>query len=301
MEDLDLNAASFGIGFHPLPGPHVLSYFWWFFANQFQRWWDRRFKGLKFDLTYSPGINCLDADVISVHIVFAEFRLQVRDALKFCVNPLSSWPYLLHRRIYYRLVIALERVVYGGKKAVLNAVSAKSARDLHRYGWAKSQVPILLHGTDRKKFDPDRRKKLRASARQALGLADGVLCLLLVGNDWKKKGLNTVLEALGVLKTVLRALVGGGRRQGGQLRHNHGPTPSQKIVWRPPPPAAGYKNFTTTPPPSIYVGPSLEDAFNLPPMEAMANVEFLPLSAASQGSARFLAMARTGSFCGIPT
>ena len=47
------------------PGPHLFAYCWWFLANHLWRWWDRRFRGLRFDLTYTPGINCFDADVIS--------------------------------------------------------------------------------------------------------------------------------------------------------------------------------------------------------------------------------------------
>ena len=53
-----------------LPGPHLISYCWWFLANHFWRWWDRTLGGLKPELTYTPGINCLDADVSSVEIVF---------------------------------------------------------------------------------------------------------------------------------------------------------------------------------------------------------------------------------------
>jgi hypothetical protein len=73
-----------------LPGPHLFAYCWWFTANHLRRWWDRRFRGLRFDLTYTPGINCLDADVISVHIVFSELYRQVRDGLSLRLNPVSS-------------------------------------------------------------------------------------------------------------------------------------------------------------------------------------------------------------------
>src|ERR1017187_7314496 len=47
-----------------LPGPHLLGYCWWFLANHLLRWWDSTFRGLHYDLTYTPGINCFDADVI---------------------------------------------------------------------------------------------------------------------------------------------------------------------------------------------------------------------------------------------
>src|SRR6266481_4276048 len=53
VEDVDLS----GIVFHRvpvLPGPHALAYLWWLAANHLQRLWDRHFRGLKYDLLYSP-------------------------------------------------------------------------------------------------------------------------------------------------------------------------------------------------------------------------------------------------------
>src|SRR6266567_4761624 len=182
-----------------LPGPHLFAYCWWLLANHLWRWWDRRFRGLAPALVYSPGINCFDADVISVHIVFAEFYHQMRRALDFRANPPRSWPRLLHRRIYYRLAILLERRVYGGKRALLTPVSAKVARDLKRYGKAPSQLPVILHGVDALRFSAENRARLRGPARQALGLKESDFGLLLVGNDWKKKGLPCLLEALAKL------------------------------------------------------------------------------------------------------
>ena len=76
VEDIDLSR----IVWHhvpALPGPHLFAYGWWFLANHLWRWWDRRFRGLRPALVYSPGINCFDADLISVHVVFGEFETQV--------------------------------------------------------------------------------------------------------------------------------------------------------------------------------------------------------------------------------
>jgi len=47
-----------------LPGPHLFGYLWWFMANHLWRWWDQRIRGFKPAVVFSPGINCLDADVI---------------------------------------------------------------------------------------------------------------------------------------------------------------------------------------------------------------------------------------------
>src|ERR1017187_684730 len=69
VEDINLD----GIVWHHIPafpGPHLLAFCWWFFANHLVRWWHRQFRGIRYDLTYTPGINCLDADIISVHVLF---------------------------------------------------------------------------------------------------------------------------------------------------------------------------------------------------------------------------------------
>src|SRR2546422_1348874 len=111
VEDTDLSK----IVWHripALPGPHAVKYVWWFAANHLWRWWDRRLHGLVPDLVYSPGINCVDADVISVHIVFAEFYRRVKKELSLRRNPMVTWPQLIHRRLYYRLIQALERRIY---------------------------------------------------------------------------------------------------------------------------------------------------------------------------------------------
>jgi len=266
LEDVDLSR----IIWHrvpALPGPHLFAYCWWLMANHWRRWWDRRFGGLRFDLTYSPGINCFDADVISVHIVFAEFYRQVRKALMFDANPVRSWPQLLHRRIYYRLVIALERLVYGGKGALLTVVSAKVARDLKRYGRAESQLTVIVHGIDAQRFNADARRKLRASARRALDLHDGVLCLLLVGNDWKKKGLPCVLEALGRLATASVRLLVVGRDIVDPYRSTLARLRLEdRVAFLPLRPDVEFYYAAA----DLYVGPSLEDAFGMPPLEAMA-------------------------------
>jgi hypothetical protein len=81
-----------------LPGPDLIGYLWWFVANHVARWWHKRFKDLATDLTYSPGINCFDADVISVHIVFAEFYRRVGRRLPSQDSPMTVWPVDVSRR-----------------------------------------------------------------------------------------------------------------------------------------------------------------------------------------------------------
>ena len=94
---------------------------------------DRRFRGLQYDLVFSPGVNCLDADAVSIHIVFAEFLHRVRQELKLLQNSVWSWPILVHRRIYYRLIIFLERKVYTNPRTQLILTSGNTAAELERF------------------------------------------------------------------------------------------------------------------------------------------------------------------------
>lgn len=106
VADVDLTLATWH-RIPEIPGPHILNYLWWFAANRFWRAWDSHFRGLRHDLVYSPGINCLDAEVMSVHIVFAQYVQGIQADLSLSRNPVRAWPRRLHRRLYYSLIMAL--------------------------------------------------------------------------------------------------------------------------------------------------------------------------------------------------
>jgi len=250
-----------------IPGPHLVRYLWWFVANQTMRWWDRWGRGLRYDLVYSPGINCLDADVISVHIVFTEFFQRVRDRLRFRLQPVRAWPRLFHRRVYYRLIMALERWVYGRGGRCLVAVSRKVARDLNRFWGRGEDLPVVYHGIDPLQFHPGVRCSLRPEARRVLGLPKNAFALLLIGNDWRKKGLDCLLEAVGRIGARDIWVLVVGRDDPVPYRsviRKHGLEGRVRFL----PPRSDVEFYYAAA--DVYVGPSLEDAFALPPAEAMA-------------------------------
>lgn len=266
VEDVDLER----IVWHripPLPAPHLCAYLWWFAANHIWRWRDRRFRGIAPDVVYSPGINCLDADAISVHIVFARFRAWVRDELRFRRNPIRVWPQLIHRRLYYRLIEALESRVYRQPDLPLAVVSSKVAADIRRYYCRETGMAVVYGGLDFQRFSPERRASLRESARSAFRLSADDFALLLIGNDWKNKGLACLLEAVAQAGDPrLRVLVAG--------RDNAAPFASLissrglegRVSFLPPRPDVEFFYAAA----DAYAGPSLEDAFAQPPAEAMA-------------------------------
>lgn len=249
-----------------IPGPHLLKYLWWFSANQWRRRCDRRSGAVRPDLVYSPGINCFDADVIVVHIVFHAFYDQVRSALVLSRASLSTWPRLIHRKLYYKLIMMLERRIYRDQRPRLIAVSNHVAVQLKAY-FQRDDVTVIPNAVDTRRFSPAARIPKREDSRRTFGYSKDEFVLLLIGNDLKKKGLDTLLRALSSLKHLpIRSLVVGS---------------DDVSMYRTLLDELGLRDRVRFEKPAVdvlpfysaadaYVGPSLEDAFNLPILEAMA-------------------------------
>jgi glycosyltransferase involved in cell wall biosynthesis len=265
VEDIDLSK----VLWHRIPkqrGPHLFNFLWWFIANHVCRAWNRA-RGLNYDLVFSPGINCLDPDAVSVHIVFAEFVRRVRSELAFARNSLSSWPRLIHRRLYYRLIIFLEGIVFRNPKIQLILTASQSGAEIERFYARSGGLPVVSAGLDHMAFNPERRLAIRAAARAALGLGDDRFAILMVGNDWRKKGLPTLLSALGLLSSLPVDLLIVGRDDPDPfatlIRDNK---LGSRVHFLPPRKDVEFYYAAA----DVYAGPSLEDTFALPASEAMA-------------------------------
>ena len=249
-----------------IPGPHLLQFIFWYFANQFCRARDAKRHDLKCDLVYSPGINAMDADAIAVHIVFCEFNEQVGPKLGFAGTGIGSWPRLIHRRLYYRLIMALEKRAYSNPKVSLAAVSGQVAEQLKQQ-FQCNNVPVIRHGVDGEIFSSQHRIARRAASRRQFGLEDEEFVLLLIGNDWRTKGLDCLLRALGhIRETRLKLLVVGSDQRGRYQQLVRECQLSDRVTFFPPSPDVMQFYGAA----DAYVGPSLEDAYGLPILEAMA-------------------------------
>lgn len=265
VEDVDLGRSTW----HRIPalrGPHLIRYLWWLAANHVWRWRDRA-KGIVPDMVYSPGINCLDADAISVHILFVGFYQSIKYQLRLRQNPILAWPRIIHRRLYYALIGALEARIYSRQAVRLAAVSKKTAADVKRLYPGSGDIRVIYNGLDLECFSPQRRASLRGESRRASSIQDEEFVLLLIGNDWRSKGLICLLEAMAqVADPRLRALVVG----------NDSPSGFRSLIARLElgnsvhfcPPRRDVETYYAAA--DAYVGPSLDDAFALPPSEAMA-------------------------------
>jgi UDP-glucose:(heptosyl)LPS alpha-1,3-glucosyltransferase len=245
------------------------------------RWWDTHFRRLRYDLVYTPGINCLNADVSAVHIVFGEFRRLAETELRFRNNPLVCWPRLLHRRLYYRLIAALESVVYSKRSLAITVVSRQVAEEIGRHYRRETDVHLLYNAVACSTFNMQERLKRRSESRRHLGLDDAEVALLLIGNDWKKKGLPRVIEAIPLLRGLRLKLMVAGRDD---------PIPFRTLAERLKvsdcllflEPSSDVMQFYAAA--DVYVAPSLHDSFAFPPLEAMASGLPVITSAQNGGS-----------------
>jgi glycosyltransferase involved in cell wall biosynthesis len=247
-----------------VPGPHLLQYFWWFLANRLKRAANRPGRASD-EITFSPGINARDADVIAVHIVFHAFYDRAMDQLRLRNAPLMAWPRRLHRRMYYRCIMALEKCIYRDPRVCLLPVSQLVAKQLREY-FGRTDLRVIPNGVSTDQFHPAARTLRRDEARREFGLLPTDLVLLLIGNDWVKKGLRSLLRAVALCgDPSLRLLVVGSDDPAifaSEITH------TVKNAVRFLPPREDVLAYYAAA--DVYVGPSLEDAFGLPILEAMA-------------------------------
>lgn len=266
VEDVDLTR----IIWHRVPalgGPHLFGYIWWLFANSFCRWRDRRFRGLAPDVVYSAGVNCLDADLVSVHILFSKVRAQLGDGLSLKHHPFKVWPLMLHRQIYYRFIEWLEGRLYRHQDISLVSVSQAAAQDIRDRFGPRDHLSIAYYGVDSVQFAPGRRRELRKGARVALGLSEEDFVILLIGNDWRKKGLQCLLQAVSLLKSPqVQLLVAGTDVETVYQESINKLGLAGRVTFLPPREDVEFYYAAA----DAYAGPSLEDTFSLPPAEAMA-------------------------------
>jgi UDP-glucose:(heptosyl)LPS alpha-1,3-glucosyltransferase len=167
----------------------------------------------------------------------------------------------------YRLFIGLERHVYPNQQIPLIVISHKMEDDLRRFFNRTGNIQLLYHGIDPAHMNPERREMLREKSRHELGIPTEAFTLLLIGNDWKKKGLYTLLEAVVALNdSSVWVLVRGDDdlRQARDAIRKLGLEGRVKFLPSIPEIDIYYAAC------DVYVGPSLEDSFAIPPLEAMA-------------------------------
>lgn len=247
-----------------IPGPHLLQFLAWLILNSLLRAWDRLVHKLRFDIVLSPGINCFDADVVIVHALFSRLTQLSLEEQRHSAR--LGFLQRLHRRIYYGLLGSLERNLYSDPKISLASVSRRTAK-LIEDCFHRRDISVIPNGVNAAEFSPAARLARRSAARLHHHFGENHLVILLIGNDWRVKGLPTIFDAMASCGDLpIYLLVAGGdvrkpyQEQARRLRI------LERVRWVEPGPEA----LSLYAAADVYVSPTLEDAFALPPLEAMA-------------------------------
>jgi UDP-glucose:(heptosyl)LPS alpha-1,3-glucosyltransferase len=158
--------------------------------------------------------------------------------------------------------MALERRVYRYPATQLVAVSRLVSHHLEEF-FHRSDACVAPNAVDTTRFTPRIRLRRRETVRGELRLSADIFTLLMVGNDWAKKGLETLLQCRNLPITLLVV--------GRDDHHIFFPLLNrlglqQRVQFHPS--TDDIERFYAAA--DLYAGPSLEDSFAIPPLEAMA-------------------------------
>jgi UDP-glucose:(heptosyl)LPS alpha-1,3-glucosyltransferase len=161
---------------------------------------------------------------------------------------------------------ALERRVYSDRKVSLAAVSQRTG-DLLAQFLQRRDACVIPNGVDTRQFSASARLARRRDARRRRNFSEADFVLLLIGNDWRVKGLPAILAAMAAARTTpLHLLVAGDDEAYSFRKMAERLDIRDRCQWETP--RADVIDLYAAA--DAYVSPSREDSFGLPVAEAMA-------------------------------
>ena len=145
--------------------------------------------------TVSLGVNCPPGDVYWVNSVH---RAWLEDGGDLVVRGVKVPAALRRALLRHQVLLRLEHDYFVNHRP--RAVICTSDRDVEHlqrlYGVPRELIQLIPHGFDGAVFAPARRASLRAEMRTAIGAGEDEIVVLMVANEWHRKGLGTLLEAV---------------------------------------------------------------------------------------------------------
>jgi glycosyltransferase involved in cell wall biosynthesis len=195
-----VNHHAAGVSYHtvatPMRKPRWVNQLWYAFAT-----WKATRRG--FDIVHSHE-NTWHGQIQTVHVVPVRHNLfhgrtglrRVLRWLKVLTSP-RLMTYLALEHLRFRPLPGRRVVVTSASLGETMAATYPGSKGMTHVITPGVHLPDLAGGPGSK-----------ARARQALGLPAEAMCLLFVGNDYRKKGLATLLQMLVELPDMLLAVVG---------------------------------------------------------------------------------------------
>jgi UDP-glucose:(heptosyl)LPS alpha-1,3-glucosyltransferase len=118
----------------------------------------------------------------------------------------------------HRLLLRLEKLQFqpGGAHDIIAVSNRVRDEIVQFYHCEPERITVIHNGADLARFTPEVRERFRKAARQELGLPNDEIMILLVGNNFKLKGVPLLIRALPALRRISASfrlvVVGRGRR-----------------------------------------------------------------------------------------
>jgi UDP-glucose:(heptosyl)LPS alpha-1,3-glucosyltransferase len=94
-----------------------------------------------------------------------------------------------------------KRLYQSGRLLRVIAISTMIKNDIIRhYGFGREKITVVFNAVDLSRFNPGNTQRFRQDIRSRLGLEDSSIVLLFAGNNFRLKGLATLLHALALMK-----------------------------------------------------------------------------------------------------
>ena len=231
-------------------------------------------KNLSFAMTASRTGSRLGLDILqSMERIWSQDIFRLSDS----INPVqmeARYPNALVRglkRIGPRrqALTFLERRIFekGGARFVLAISKLVKTQIRNHYQIPEEKIVVIYNSVDTRKFNPATTGVFRAEMRERFAVTDKEPLILFLGNDFKRKGLLLLLEALASMKKeTFTLIVAGSDRPGKYLRFavKNGIGSKVRFIGHHPCPEKLYAAS------DLFVLPTRDDTFGNVCLEAMA-------------------------------
>ncbi len=143
-----------------------------------------------FDLVIGPLGDVFGADILvahSCHRAWVEMKKKdPLEHLKYWLNP------------FHRVALLLEKkALQPGQYRKIISISQLTRKDLLKYyHLPEEDITVIYNGVNVEEFTPGNRNELRQELRKELGFCADDIVLLFAANEFKRKGLRALLEAV---------------------------------------------------------------------------------------------------------
>jgi UDP-glucose:(heptosyl)LPS alpha-1,3-glucosyltransferase len=181
------------INFHHISIARFLPFFMRFYLFGYKV--KRELSKSQFDIIHSQGSDCLVHNVLTAHSCHKDWvemskKYSLWERMKKALNPI------------HRLVLNREKYNYsaGNYKSIITVSNNVKNEIMNYYHVQEKNITVIYPGVNLKEFGAENTKQWRNPFRERYHIAENEIIVLFVSNEFRRKGLASLIEALSILK-----------------------------------------------------------------------------------------------------